>query len=389
MGSQQREQAVDGDAAAQAVVEGNTTFALDLYGELGGEEGNLFFSPYSISTALAMTYAGARGETERQMARTLHFTLGQDQLHPAFASLEAGLQAVQEPGQIQLHVANSLWPQIGYPFLQAYLSLVREHYGVLITPVDYGQAEAARTAINTWVEGKTEKKIEDLIPSGMLDALTTLVLVNAIYFKGNWANQFDPNLTAAAPFWLTPAERVEVPMMTQEQEFRYAEWEGLQVLELPYVGNDLSMVVLLPEATDGLAALEEALTVENLDRWTNRLRQREVVVFLPKFGMSWGFELSRTLISLGMGAAFGGADFSGMDGTRSLFIDKVVHKAFVDVNEEGTEAAAATAVLMVRGMPAPPATFRADHPFLFLIRDNTTGSILFLGRVLEPDSGTA
>lgn len=389
MGSQQREQAVDRDAAAQAVVDGNTAFALDLYRELKGEEGNLFFSPYSISTALAMTYAGARGETERQMAQTLHFTLGQDWLHPAFASLETGLQAVQQPGELQLRVANSLWPQIDYPFLEAYLSLVAEHYGVLITPVDYRQTEAARTRINTWVEEKTEKKIEDLIPPGMLDALTTLVLVNAIYFKGNWANQFDPASTAGAPFWVTPDEPIQVPMMTQEKEFRYAEWEGLQILELPYVGNYLSMVVILPEEVGGLAALENALTVENLDRWTGRLWQREVVVFLPRFGMSWGFELSRTLIAMGMGAAFGGADFSGMDGTTSLFIDKVLHKAFVDVNEEGTEAAAATAVIMARGMPPPPVTFRADHPFLFLIRDNKTGSILFLGRVLEPESETA
>ena len=389
MGSHKREQAVDRDAAAQAVVDGNTAFALDLYRELKGEEGNLFFSPYSISTALAMTYAGARGETERQMAQTLHFTLGQDRLHPAFASLETGLQAVQQPGELQLHVANSLWPQIDYPFLEAYLSLVAEYYGVVITPVDYRQAEAARTRINTWVEEKTEKKIEDLIPSGMLDALTTLVLVNAIYFKGNWANQFDPASTAGAPFWVAPAEPIQVPMMTQEQEFRYAEWEGLQVLELPYVGNDLSMVVLLPEEVGGLGALENALTAENLDRWTGRLWQREVVVFLPRFGMSWGFELSRTLIAMGMGAAFGGADFSGMDGTTSLFIDKVLHKAFVDVNEEGTEAAAATAVIMARSMPPPPVTFCADHPFLFLIRDNKTGSILFLGRVLEPESEAA
>lgn len=367
------------------VARGNTTFAIDLYQKLKEAKDNLFFSPYSISTALAMTYAGARGNTERQMARTLHFTLGERQLHPAFASLEARLNAVQEPGDIQLSVANSLWPQIDYIFLEEFISLTKKNYGVLITPVDYRHTEAARTKINSWVEKKTEEKIKDLIPPPLINALTTLVLVNAIYFKGNWASQFDPSSTEDAPFWLTPAAKIEAPMMTQQQEFRYAESESLQVLELPYVGHDLSMIVLLPEDVNGLAELENSLTTQNLERWVSGLWQREVLVVLPRFKMSWGFDLSDTLASMGMTDAFGGnADFSGMDGTKSLYIDKVIHKAFIDVNEEGTEAAAATAVIMMRCLPPPPAVFRADHPFVFLIRDNITGSILFLGRVVNP-----
>ncbi|MFQ5799481.1 MAG: serpin family protein [Bacteroidota bacterium] len=380
----------------EAVVKGNAVFALALYGELKEAEGNLFFSPYSISTALAMTYAGARGNTERQMARTLHFTLGQERLHPAFCSLEAGLNAVQEKGHIQLSAANALWPQKGYAFLEEFLVLTEKYYGVLITPVDYREAtEAARRKINVWVEEKTENKIKDLIPPGILDDLTRLVLVNAIYFKGNWASQFQKTLTKEAPFWVTPTKKIKVPMMTQQQKFRYAESDSLQILELPYVGNDLSMVVLLPRKVDGLAELEDALTVESLEKWTRGLNEREVQVLLPRFKMDSQFGLNKTLASMGMIDAFDQdkADFSGMDGRKQwLYISAVIHKAFVDVNEEGTEAAAATAVVMGArglGVPKPPLIFRADHPFVFLIRDNHTGSILFLGRVVNPMSGAA
>ena len=369
----------------EVIVGGNTAFAFDLYRKLREDEGNLFFSPYSISTALAMTYAGARGNTESQMAQTLHFSLDQEQLHPAFASLESRLKAVQERGNIKLAVAHSLWPQIDYAFLEGFISLVKENYGVLISPVNYAQTEAARKKINTWVEKKTEDKIKDLIPPGLIDALTTLVLVNAIYFKGNWARQFDPSLTKGATFWMRPAEGIEVPMMTQQQDFRYAESESVQVLELPYVGGDLSMFVVLPRKVDGLAELENALTAENLEKWTSDLWEREVFVALPVFKMSGKFMLGGTLASMGMTDAFGSnADFSGMDGSKSLFISEVIHQAFIEVNEEGTEVAAATAVVMARSIPPPTPTFRADHPFVFLIRDNNTASILFLGRVVNP-----
>jgi serine protease inhibitor len=365
-----------------SVVRGNVAFALDLYRELQEGEGNLFFSPHSISTALAMSYAGARGNTASQMARTLHFGLDQEHLHRAFAALEARLKSVP----------NSLWPQAGYAFLQEYVALIQEHYGVMITSVDYvNDAEAAPERINTWVAERTEDKIQDLIPQGILDALTRLVLVNAIYFKGNWANQFDQASTQDAPFQVTAAEKVLVPMMAQEAEFGYAEWDGLQALEVPYVGDGLSMFVLLPGEVDGLGQLEATLTLENLDRWTTNLRKRKVRVFLPKFKMTSQFTLNNTLIAMGMADAFdmGKADFSGMDGRKTwLYIAAAIHKAFIDVNEEGTEAAAATAVIMgVRSMPLPPPTFRADHPFLFLVRENSTGSILFLGRMADPSSG--
>ncbi len=376
--------------AGESVVPGNTAFALDLYAQLRAGEGNLFYAPYSVSTALAMTYGGARGETEKQMARTLHFGPGQERLHPAFAALAADLAAVQKKGKVKLSVANALWPQQDYRFLPAYLDLCKTHYGTTVTPLDYVRAaEPARQTINTWVEAQTNRKITNLIPPGVLDALTRLVLVNAIYFKGDWAAPFKPALTQSAPFRLASTKTVQARLMTRQDEFGYGEVPGLQILELPYAGNDLSMLVLLPRTDGGLPALEKALTVETLAAWSSSLRRRDVQVLFPKFKLTAQFSLGHALAALGMPDAFaaGKADFSGMDGSRELFIGAVIHKAFVEVNEEGTEAAAATAVVMMATSmrePEPVPVFRADHPFLFLIRENRSGSILFCGRLADP-----
>ncbi len=369
------------------VVAGNTEFAVGLYGQLRKQEGNLCFSPYSISTALAMTYGGARGETAKQMAQTLHFIQPLDQLHPAFAALEADFNAAQKKGEIQLAAANSLWPQQGFAFLPDYLALCRQYYGTSVTPVDYRKnAEAARKTINDWVEAETNRKIVELLKPGMVDGLTRLALVNAIYFKGKWARQFDSKLTVEQPFHLSPKEQVTAQLMRQTGDFKYAEITGLQVVELPYLGDDLAMVVLLPREADGLDHLEKELTAQNLASWTTNLQSQKVEVFLPKFKIASEFSPAQTLAALGMPDAFNPslADFSGMDGRKDLFISKVVHKAFVDVNEEGTEAAAATTVLMGFGGRSRLPVFRADHPFLFFIRDNHNGSILFLGRVTDP-----
>jgi serpin B len=375
---------------SNAAVVGNTAFALDLYRELKGSGGNLFFSPYSISTALAMTYAGAGGNTGKQMAGVLHFSTHQDECHEAFNKLETRLRTAQAEGEIQLKVANSLWPQKGHPFLEAYLDLVKRYYGVTVTPLDFqGAAEEARQIINKWVEEKTADKIRELIQSGILGPLTRLVLANAIYFKGNWANPFDGKRTGSQPFYLQQGETVQAELMTKKAEFGYYEDEGLQVLELPYVGDGLSMVVLLPRAKDGLPDLEKQLNPANLKRWSSNLHKQKVNVVFPKFKMTWKFSLEKTLAAMGMPDAFdmNKADFSGMDGRDWLYIGAVIHKAFVEVNEEGTEAAAATAVVMRIKMaaPTPVPTFRADHPFIFFIRDNTTGTILFLGRLMNPN----
>ena len=374
------------DSPLADVIAGNTGFAVDLYGKLRTQEGNVCFSPYSISTALAMTYGGARGETEKQMAQTLHFNLPPDKLHPAFAALEANFKAVQQKGKVQLTVANSLWPQKGFKFLPDYLALCRKYYSTSIKPVDYMEhTEAARKTINDWVTSKTNRKIVELLKPGVLDISNRLVLVNAIYFKGNWDSQFKAGRTENKPFHVSSEKTVTTPLMRQTHDFRYAEFSDKQILELPYVGGDLSMLVLLPRKLDGLGDLEAELTAQNLAAWTTNLRSHEVAVSLPKFKITSAFSLKETLAALGMSDAFiyGRADFSGMDGHEDLFISAVAHKAFVEVNEEGTEAVAATAVMMGAGA-APPPAFRADHPFLFLIRDNRSGSILFLGRVTNP-----
>jgi serpin B len=371
----------------QAVVEGNTAFAVDLYRQLRTSQGNLCFSPYSISTALAMTYAGARGETERQMAKALHFTLPQDTLHPAFAELEASLGEAQQKGSVELLVANSLWPQEGLSLRKGFLEVMEANYKTLVTALDYHRTEEARQTINRWVEDKTRNKIKELIQAGVLDPTTVLVLANAIYFKGAWLNPFDKNLTRGEPFHLTATKTITTPMMTHPRlECGYYADAEVQVLEIPYVGKQISMLMILPRQVDGIAKLERGLNATKLTEWANKWGVgdygEEVIVSFPKFRLASYFSLEEALKALGMVNAFGGgADFSGMFGTRGPSISAVLHKAFVEVNEEGTEAAAATGVMMtIRANPG----FRADHPFLFLIRDRRTGSVLFMGRVLDP-----
>lgn len=377
------------DSEIEAVVDGNTEFALDLYSRLKDEDGNLFFSPYSISVALAMTYAGARENTAQQISGTLRFSLEPQRLHAAFERLEARLEALQEEGNVQLEIANSLWPHKSYPILEEYIGLMKEHYGVEITSVDYAaDTEAARRIINEWVEERTKDKIRDMIGPGVLDALTRLVLTNAIYFKGNWAEQFDEDLTKDAPFHLLSGESTQVAMMKQQETFGYAEHEDLQILQMPYAGDEVSMLVLLPKNEDGLADLQSALNEESLEEWIRSIRKKEVLVFLPKFKVTSQFRLDEALASMGMPDAFDPkkADLSGIDGEPSkLYIGAVIHKAFVDVNEEGTEAAASTAIgFALASVPEPVPTFRADHPFIFAIHDNNTGSILFMGRIVDP-----
>jgi serpin B len=371
------------------IVRGNTEFALDLYGRLRTEKGNLFLSPYSISSALAMTYAGARGNTAAQMADVLRFRVGDDVLHKTFNSITQGLNQKGKRGDFELSVANALWGQEGYSFLDSLLELNEKHYGAGMNLVDFARdAEGARRIINAWVEKETRDKIKDLIKPGVLNRDARLVLTNAIYFKGIWASQFDTARTRDEPFWLSPDTSVTVPMMHQTEEFGYMETETLQALELPYRGDALSMLVLLPKQKGGLPELEPSLSAEALAMWLKRLAKHEVIVSLPRFSVTAEFSLAETLKTMGMAEAFvpGLADLSGTDGTRDLFISAVVHKAFVDVNEEGSEAAAATAVVEeLEEIVGPgPSVFRADHPFLFIIRDNESGSILFMGRLVDP-----
>jgi len=374
---------------AQNFAGGNTAFALDLYARLESTDGNLFFSPFSISTCLAMTYAGARGNTASQMAQTLHFTTNQNQLAVSFGRLQRQLNNEPATQAVELNMANGLWAQPGHPFLPIYLNVAREQYGATVRQADFRtQAGAARLEINNWASDQTKGKISNLIQPGLLDAATRLVLVNAIYFKGRWASEFDPQKTIQSPFPIASTKKLEVPMMSLTADLKYAEIDGLQLLQLPYAGNDLAMVILLPAEIDGLKGMEAQLNQATLDRWLAQAREQKVAVFLPKFKLSAQFSLAKILAAMGMtDACSAQADFSGMDGGRDLYLSAVVHKAFVEVNEEGTEAAAATGV-MIRSMavmrPKPTPVFRADHPFIFLIRDLSSGSILFLGRLVDP-----
>ena len=381
---------VSEDTGASALVEGNTEFALDLYGTLRAkDEGNLFFSPYSISAALAMTYAGAHGETAAQMADLLHLPGADDAVHAAFADLAAQLEG--EDPAYQLKIANALWGQEGEVFLDTFLDTLERCYGAGLETVDFlHAAEQARKTINAWVEKQTEDKIRDLLKPGVLDAATRLVLTNAIYFKGTWSTTFDEKRTREMPFHSASGKKTDTDFMYKKDRVRYVERDDLQAIEMTYSGDDLAMLVLLPRAIDGLPKIEDALTPTLLADWIAGLRSQEVEVFLPKFKTTSEFSLAETLAAMGAPLPFGGgADFSGMAGTRDLFISAVVHKAFVDVTEEGTEAAAATAVVMSKSAAARPRerpvpVVRADHPFLFLIRDCRTGNVLFMGRFASP-----
>lgn len=383
-------QLADRSSEVSTIVQGNTAFACDLYRQLSNSDRNLFFSPYSISNALAMTYAGARGQTAAEMARVLHFQLEPNLLHPAFAELIATLEPENAPAY-QLAIANRLWGQKNYGFLPEFLNLTQRYYGAPLQEVDFLNAtEEARLTINAWVEQQTHNKILDLLPEGVLKSSTALVLTNAIYFKGNWLYPFDASSTQNQPFYLSSGEQIEVPTMHQMEYWNFADLDSLQVLELPYEGESLSMVILLPEQIDGLADLEQQLTPENLQTWLSSARDLPMMydggpvsVWLPRFKLTSEFELKDTLSAMGMPQAFNdSSDFSGMNGQTDLAISKVIHKAFVDVNEQGTEAAAATAV--VAATRGGSQMFRVDRPFMFLICDRDSGSILFLGRVVNP-----
>jgi serine protease inhibitor len=377
------------------VVTSSNQFAVDLYAKLAAEsDKNLFFSPESISSALSMTYVGARGDTATEMGKVLHLDSAGENIAAAQAALNKQLNDGGKGGDYQLAIANRLWGAEGHHFLEKYLKTLRDDYSADLEQLDFkANAEKARKTINDWVEKATQGKIQDLIPEGMVDATTKLVLTNAVYFKGKWSKPFNADATQKAPFYLPSGEQADVALMHSKQERRVGKFDlagqgQVQVLELPYEGDQLSMVILLPEAKDGLAALEKQLSMENLKQWMTKIRGGDVNVWLPKFKMSSEFQLRDVLAELGMPEAFSGkADFSGMDGERDLLISAVVHKAYVDVNEEGTEAAAATGVgmrVMARPINPQVVEFRADHPFLFLIRSMKTGCILFMGRVNDP-----
>jgi serpin B len=381
-------------ANAAAVVASNTRFGLDIYHELSAAKPNenVLISPFSISAALAMTFAGAGGQTAQQMSDVLRFTLPSAAVHPAFGELLRDLTMHRDG--YQLDIANRLFAQQQYPFETAFKNITANDYGAPLEEVDFVRnTEGSRRRINQWVENQTNDKIRDLLPEGSVKDNTRLVLTNAIYFDGSWKHKFNKDLTHEDTFVSASGTPSTVSMMHQQQAFRYAERSGYQMLEMPYAGDDLSLVVMLPNAADGLKNLEASLTPDEWNAGVNAMYQTSVNVSLPKFTFDSSFGLADALKALGMKHAFDkeGADLKGIADPPSekLYIDGAIHKAFIDVNENGTEAAAATAVIV--GMvttcfcaPPQPKTFDADHPFLFALRDVHTGSLLFVGRVVEP-----
>ncbi|MCS7175476.1 serpin family protein [Pseudothermotoga sp.] len=359
-------------------------FGIDLYKTLASKDGNIFFSPFSLSTALAMTYLGANGKTAEQMGQVLHFKENVN-IHESFSKLIASLN---EPSQnYKLSVANALWLQKNYPLLQSFLDAVERYYKAPVNIVDFvNELGNSVRKINAWIEEKTDKKIKDMITENDVDSLTRLILTNAIYFKGVWEVPFDPSRTEKDLFYIDETTSVEVNMMKLTAMFKYFEDEEAQILQLPYAGGRFSMVIVLPKKSVKLSDVEKRFSLQKLMHWLQSLEVLEVQVYLPRFKVEQRFSLKEVLTKMGMVDAFtDSADFSKMDGTKMLKIQNVIHQAFVEVNEEGTEAAAATAVIIgIKMGPKIPIIFKVDRPFLFFIYEKSNNVILFMGRVMKP-----
>jgi len=379
------------DDATDILVESNNQFALEFYNEVLAitDEGNVFFSPYSISSALGMTYLGARAETASEMAAVLRFNLPLEMLGKAFQSITEDLNSSNMSGMetgdpFNLAISNNLWVQNNFNLLFTYTTAASLFFNASVESLDFtGDPEGSRETINNWVAENTMDKILDLIPEGVLSAETRLVLTNAVYFKASWQHPFYESSTTRADFHLIDGSITEVPMMNQTREFRYANTEEWAAVSLDYAGGNATMLIILPE---NISRFEENLNISNLQTINESLSSQNLRLTMPKFEFSQSMSLNDILQSMGMEAAFNNdADFSGITGQRDLYISDVIHKAFVKVDEEGTEAAAATAVVMsLQYIPEPPAELNLNRPFLFFIQDSETGSVIFMGKVVNP-----
>jgi serpin B len=370
-------------------VNGNTRFAADLYNKLSTGTGNTFFSPYSISVALGMTWAGAAGTTETAMAATLHFPCGQDRLHACVNALDLQLKARANAAGFVYSCVNQLWGEKTARFESAFLRTVSENYGTGMRLLDFlHQPDPSRIVINTWVSEQTHDRIKDLIPQASIDQDTRLVLTNAIYFKAEWADTFSSEDSRNGYFFRSQNDSTATKLMHREGSYATVQAADYSAIELPYRGGTASMLIVMP-AWGKMVAVETSLSPEFITALTASLAANLVGLGLPKFSFTQAFSLKDQLIALGMGTAFSGlADFSGISKEEALCIADVIHKAFVAVDEKGTEAAAATAVIMrPTSIQYPPPAFVVNRPFIFLIRDRASGAVLFMGKVVDPTTG--
>ncbi len=379
---------------ADNIIEANNQFALNYYFKLSSKDKdkNIFFSPFSISSAMAMAYEGAKGQTAEEIRKVFYFPNDDELRRTEYKDLFDNLN--KKDKKYQMSVANALWAQKDYKFLDDYLDRVEKYYGGKASNLDFVKdTEKSRKTINSWVENKTNEKIKDIIPPGLISDLTRLVITNAIYFKGDWAKQFDEKVTRDEDFRVNKNNTKKVSMMRElSGEFNYTENEILQILEMDYLGKDLSMLVLLPK-NDDLENLENLINNEKILEWKKGLENQKVRVYIPKFKFETKYFMADDLKEMGMLLPFNkqrpGADFSGMDGTDKLVIEQVIHQAFVEINEGGTEAMA-TAVIMSEQLAGPgdihpeAPIFRADHPFIFLIQEKVSGNVLFIGKMVDP-----
>ena len=366
------------------LVEGNNAFATEIFRAAVADGENLVFSPLSLYGALTMAWAGARGETAAEMSRALEYRLEPDEIHPVLGAFFVDLEKVSPGAEFSL--VNRLWGQAGYDLLPEFSRLIGEYYRAGIAQLDFRQPEEARQAINRWIEERTSGRIQGLIPAGVLTPLTRLVITNAIYFRADWETPFPKEWTTRSPFFTSKEEAVEVDLMRVVGDFHYLEAEDFQAVELPYAGAGLAMTVILPSARADPGRFSAALRPNNPVLRPEKWPKRRVEVYLPRFRLLSGLRLDETLKRLGMIRAFSEeADFSGIDGRRALSISAVLHQAWIEVDEVGTEAAAATAVgIGVTAVPAPPVVFRADRPFAFMIRHRRSGAVVFWGRLAKP-----
>ncbi len=382
------------DREVEEIVQANDAFAFDMYSQLKKENKNLFFSPLSISTCLILAYAGAKNKTKSEMTDLLHLNvaeerisskgLSEDSLHSNYKILLDAIRSQDGQNNQKIKIANAIWIEKNLGLTPNYENLIRNNYGKEIYEINFSLPNVV-DIINEWVSEKTNRKIQNILQS--LGEDTLMVLANAIYFKANWQHKFDEKNTKNAPFTLITEEKIDVPMMYHEEQFYYLDYMKFELLGMFYQGGKMAMVILLPKTLDDLEAVEKSITVENTEKWFRLLTKQKVEVYLPKFKFTTTYQLNKILKTLGMNEAFTmEADFSRMTGEKPTRITNVIHKAFVDVNEEGTEAAAATIITKMLGapLPRPKLVFRADHPFIFFIRDLRSKSILFMGRVMNP-----